>query len=58
MTIREFLTVVLEKNRQMEIDAKNQGDYAKALKKQGAVEITELIYSELDDSPLFDKKIR
>jgi hypothetical protein len=42
----------------MEEQAKNDGDYGKCLKKQGAIEITELIFMELNNSHLFDQEIR
>ena len=57
MTIREFLTTVLQRNREMEIKAKIKKDYAKALKKQGAIEITEMIFHGLHKSHLFDQEI-
>ncbi len=57
MTIREFLTTILQRNHEMEERARGDSDYAKALKKQGAIEITELIFMELNNSPLFDKEI-
>ena len=57
MTIREFLTNILQRTREMEASARNDGDYGKALKKQGAVEITELIFMELNSSRLFDEEI-
>jgi len=57
MTIREFLTTILQRTREWEISARDDGDYGKALKKQGAVEITELIFTELNKSKLFDQEI-
>lgn len=57
MTIREFLTNVLQRTREWEMSAKNDGDYAKALKKQGAIEIVELIFNELHQSRLMDEEI-
>jgi hypothetical protein len=58
MTIREFLTNILKRNREIEEQAKNDGDYGKCLKKQGAIEISELIFMELNKSHLFDKEIK
>ena len=57
MTIREFLTFILDRNREMVDSARDVGDFAKALEKQGAIEVTELIFTELKKSPLFDKEI-
>jgi len=57
MTIREFLTIVLQRNREMEVSASNDRDYAKALKKQGAIDIVEVIFMELNKSRLFDEEI-
>ncbi len=57
MTIREFLTNVLQRNREMEASAKKDSDYGKALMKRGAIEITELIFLELNNSRLMDKEI-
>ncbi len=57
MTIREFLTMVLDRNRDMIDSARDTGDFAKALKKQGAIEIVEVIFMELNKSRLFDEEI-
>ena len=57
MTLREFLTTVLQRNREMEAKAKNEGYYASALKKQGAIEEMEVIFFELNRSRLFDEEI-
>ena len=57
MTIREFLTTILQKNREMESRARNNNDYAKALEKRGAIEITELIFMEFNQSHLMDREI-
>jgi len=58
MTIREFLTNILQRNREMEQEAKQHGDYAKALKKQGAIEIAEVIFLEFNGSLMMDKEIK
>jgi hypothetical protein len=57
MTIREFLKNILQKSREFEASAKDSGDYAKALKQQGVIEITELIFLELNNSYLMDQEI-
>ena len=57
MTLREFLTKVLERNRKMEAKAKEEGYYASALKKQGAIDEVGVILLELSTSILLDKEI-
>lgn len=57
MTIKEFLTNILQRNREMVAQAKESEDFMKAVKSQGAIEITELIWFELYKSDLFEKEI-
>ncbi len=57
MTIRELLTTILQRNREMEIKAKNDGNYADALKKTGSIETAEIIFLELHKSRLMDEEI-
>ncbi len=57
MTIREYLTNILQRTREMEVSAKSDSNYGKALKQQGAIEITELIFMQFINSQLMDKEI-
>jgi len=57
MTLREFLTKVLERNRKMEAKAKEEGYYASALKREGAIDEVGVILLELSTSILLDKEI-
>jgi hypothetical protein len=57
MTLRELLAKVLERNRKMEAKAKEEGYYASALKREGAIDEVEAIFFELSRSRLFDEEV-
>ena len=57
MTLGEFLTKVLARNRGMEAKAKEEGYYASALKREGAIDEVEAIFFELSRSRLFDEEV-
>ena len=57
MTLGEFLTKVLARNRGMEAKAREEGYYASALKREGAIDEVEAIFFELSRSRLFDEEV-
>lgn len=57
MKVREYLTLLLQSNRNLEMRAKDNFEYAQALKKEGAVELLESIFCELNKSQIMDTEI-